>query len=216
MKFLTFSGLFLQFFVFSSVLAFSTDFQFPTSVKSISQIVKELPKNFDTTATLNADLNQDGLLDYVVIVSNSKNPINLNSPVYLAVYLGTTNKMFDLLVVSTTAVLPMKYGTHSTHPFSGVLFEKKLLTIFHYFGESKISSYEDSYQCKNNKLLLVNSVNSKIDTENDMMTVTETFRWDKGTKEIKSFNFHQKFKTKNSKFPIRDLVPITKHIPGTI
>lgn len=216
MKVCTFSTLFLQFFVFSFVVTFSADFQFPTSVKSISQIVKELPANYDTSSTLIADLNSDGLSDYVVIVSNSKNPIKLNSLVYLAVYLGTSTKMFDLIIVSTKAVLPKSFGTNSTFPFSGMTFEKKLLSIFHYFGDSKISSYEDSYQWKNNSLLLIKSVNSNIDAENDMMTVTETIRWDKGTKEISSYNFHQKFKSKNTKFPIKELVPITKHIPGTI
>lgn len=216
MKVLTFSTLFLQFFVFTYLVSFSADFQFPASVKSISQIVKELPQNYDTTSTLYADLNSDGLSDYVVIVSNSKSPIDVNSPVLLAVYLGKPTKMFELLVVSKTAVLPMKFGTNSTFPFSGMTFEKNLLSIFHYFGESKIKSYEDSYQWKNNSLLLVKSVNSTIDAENDMMTVTETIRWDKGTKEISSYNFHQKFKPKNSRFPVKSLVPIEKHIPGTI
>lgn len=205
-------------FVFVTIFqnGVSQNLQFPESVKSVSQVLKELPKNYDTTETLQADFNKDGFLDFAMVITNSVKPINVESPVFFLVYLGNSSKMYTILLSSTTAILPLKYGKDLTFPFAGMTFEKGKLQIFHYYGEEFITSIEDTYIFKDNSFLLAQSSNSSIERDNDMQTVIEIYNWQKGIKEVKKNNFHQNFKTKTTKFPIKPLTPITKHIPGTI
>lgn len=208
--------LFLIIFFGNFLNSFSQNYQFPANLKSVSQIVKELPKNLDTTQTLQADFNKDGFLDFVVILTNTIKPIKKETPVYLLIYFGNSSKMYTLHTTSTTAVLPLSFGKDLTFPFSGMTFEKGKLSIFHYYGEEIITSIEDTYLYKDNGFMLTQSSNSIIERDNDMLTTTEVYNWQKGIKEVKKNNYHQNFKTKTSKFSVKTLTPITKHIPGTI
>lgn len=178
--------------------------------------MKILPTTYDSTQSLQGDLNKDGINDFLIILTNSVKPINVNSPVYLVIYLGDNNKSFSLHTTSTTAVLPLKYGKEFTFPFSGMTFEKGKLSIFHYYGEEIITSIEDVYTFQDNTFYLVQSNNSIIERDNDMLTVTDIYYWQKGVKEVKKNNYHQNFKTKTSKFASKPLKSISQHIPGTI
>lgn len=204
--------------VFSSNIldTFSQNYPFPENVKSISQVLKDLPPHLDTSTTLQADFNKDGFNDLAIVIVNNKHLIDKNNPVYLGIYLGNSSKMYTLRTTSTTAVLPLSYGKETTFPFSGMTFEKGKLSIFHYYGEELITSIEDTYLFMDNTFNLIQSIISKIERDNDMLTTTEVYNWQKGSKESKKSNFHQHFKTKTSKFPIKPLTPITNHIPGTI
>lgn len=216
MKLYYYFPLLLFVFLFNFLFSYSQNYQFPENVKSISQIIKDLPPYLDSSATLQADFNSDGLIDFAIVVSNSKHLIEKNSPVNLGIYLGTSSKIYSLHTTSTSAILPLTYGMESTFPFSGMIFEKGKLSIFHYYGEEIITSIEDTYMYMENTFNLVQSSNSIIQRDNDMLTTTEVYNWQKGIKEVKKNNFHQNFKTKTSKFPVKPLSPITKHIPGTI
>jgi hypothetical protein len=167
-------------------------------------------------STIQADLNKDGFNDFAVVIVNSKQPIERNNPVYLGIYFGSSSKMYSLHTTSTSAILPLTYGMESTFPFSGMIFEKGKLSIFHYYGEEFITSIEDTYLYMDNTFNLVQSSNSIIERDNDMLTTTEIYNWQKGVKEVKKNDFHKHHKTKTSKFKTKPLTPITKHIPGTI
>lgn len=206
----------LVFFLTIFQKGISQSYQFPESVKSLSQIMKDVPKKYDSTQSLQADFNEDGITDFLLILTNSILPVKKDSPVYLLIYLGNSSKMYIAHSISTTAIMPLKFGMDLTFPFSGIEFEKGILKIFHYYGEEKITSIEDHYKFKDNSFLLFQSSNSIIERDNDMLTTTEVYNWQKGVKEVKKNDFHKHYKTKTLKFKTKPLTPITKHIPGTI
>jgi|GEM_PF-3970812 len=216
MKLYYYFPLLLFVFLFNFLFSYSQNYQFPESVKSISSILKDLPNSLDSLSTLQADVNKDGFNDFVVVVVNNKQPIERNNPVYVVIYMGSVSKMYSLHSISTTAILPLKFGIESTFPFSGMTFEKGKISIFHYYGEEIITSIEDTYMYMDNTFNLVQSSNSIIERDNDMLTTTEIYNWQKGVKEVKKNDFHKHYKTKTSKFKTKPLTPITKHIPGTI
>lgn len=196
--------------------SFSKNFEFPENVKSISHVMKDLPPYLDSSTTIQDDFNKDGFSDFAIVIVNNKHLIEKSNPVYLGIYFGNSTKMYSLHTTSTTAILPLKFGMEQTFPFSGMTFEKGKLSIFHYFGEELITSIEDTYMFMNNTFSLVQSSNSKIERDNDMVTTTEIYNWQKGIKEVKKNNFHQNFKSKTSKFASKPLKSISQHIPGTI
>jgi hypothetical protein len=73
-------------------------FNFPKVITSIESLRATLPKRVDTVATAYGDLNKDGLLDLVVVVSlpyttdyPDDMPYDGDAAVPLAVYLGQKN-----------------------------------------------------------------------------------------------------------------------------
>jgi len=156
-------------------------YKFPKSITSLQSLYSTFPKRVDTSATAKGDLNNDGILDLVVVVSypytveyEENMPYDGDAMVPLGVYLGTKDG-YSLLVQSNNAILCQGCGGVFGNPFSGLEINKNnQLQIYHYGGSSERWAFTDVYEFRNDNMYLVENSFTNSTTHNMSYTTVWT------------------------------------------
>lgn len=198
----------------------TTTYSYPKTISNELEIESNLPQGYEMIGSTYGDLNKDEMMDLALIVADTREDVEFDTPVYLGIYFKNAKGSYDLNVVSTTAVLCMKCGGVMGNPFAGIeITPKGILQIHHYGGSVERWGYVDKYRYQNGAFHLIGHtyIESSPDSPKTKSTDTNLLTGDQEI--IEDPNIASKkdnVKKTRSKVKVNPLKTIDSFSPGNL
>lgn len=195
-------------------------FTFPKTIANELEIQSNLPKGYEMIGSTYGDLNKDEMMDLALIVADTRETVEFDSPVYLGIFFKNSKGTYDLNIVSTTAILCMKCGGVMGNPFAGIeITPKGILQIHHYGGSVERWGYVDKYRFQDGAFYLIGHtyIESSPDAPNSKSTDYNLITGDKEIIEDPNIESRKEKVRKNrSKVKVNPLKTIDIYSPGNL
>ncbi|MBL8003944.1 MAG: hypothetical protein JNL36_02500 [Candidatus Kapabacteria bacterium] len=215
--------LLLAFIVLPTLQIFAketTAYSFPKTISNELEIESNLPQGYEMIGSTYGDLNKDEMMDLALIVADTREDVEFDTPVYLGIYFKNAKGSYDLNVVSTTAMLCFKCGGVMGNPFAGIeITPKGILQIHHYGGSVERWGYIDKYRYQNGAFHLIGHTYTESSPDSPKTKSTDTNLLTGDQEIIEDPNIASKkdnVKKTRSKVKVKPLKTIDSYSPGNL